>query len=77
MAIAAFNFSVKGKGVPMRQGPDVHTPEQPYCDDLACPCHTDVEYHGLVTRLTDDVDTDAYEYAAHLLEYLIERLFLS
>jgi len=29
-----------------------HTADCPYCDDPACWCHTDVEYHELVMHPT-------------------------
>lgn len=31
-------------------GDGIHTPDQPYCDDIACWCHTDVLYHEAVTE---------------------------
>jgi hypothetical protein len=31
---------------------DVHTPENPYCDELSCWCHSDVSYHEDVTHPT-------------------------
>lgn len=27
---------------------ELHTAEYPYCDDLGCWCHTDVDYHESV-----------------------------
>lgn len=48
---------------------EVHTPENPYCDDLSCPCHTDVDYHDQVTSFSDsdDYDSAAYDYALSTL----------
>jgi hypothetical protein len=43
---------------------EVHTPENPYCDDLNCWCHTDVGYHSTVqypAYLDEDVDL-AYSF---------------
>ena len=31
-------------------GDGIHTVEQPYCWDLSCWCHTDVDYHDVVTH---------------------------
>ena len=36
----------------------VHTPENPYCDDLSCWCHTNVIYHDQVTSISF-IATDA------------------
>jgi hypothetical protein len=30
----------------------VHTPQPPYCNDPACPCHSDPLYRELVVRET-------------------------
>ena len=43
---------------------EVHTADNPYCDDPVCWCHTDVEYHDLVMHPTyQDGDVEqAYEF---------------
>ncbi len=43
---------------------DVHTPENPYCDDPDCWCHTDMDYHEEVTHpdVTDEEITQAYHF---------------
>jgi hypothetical protein len=47
---------------------EVHTPENPYCNDLSCFCHTDLDYHDLVTSYdTNDYDSEAYDYALSTL----------
>ncbi len=36
----------------------VHTPLNPYCDDVSCWCHSTSDYHDVVTQpLTNDGDT--------------------
>jgi hypothetical protein len=37
-----------------------HTSSNPYCGDLSCWCHTDVDYHSTVTGpfASDAIDTD-------------------
>jgi hypothetical protein len=42
----------------------VHTPDNPYCSDLDCWCHTSVEYHDLATELyvTDEDVEQAYSF---------------
>jgi hypothetical protein len=45
-----------------------HTDERPYCGDLACWCHTSVEYHDLVTMpLDSDVDMNLYDFAMDMM----------
>ncbi len=43
---------------------DVHTWDSPYCDELACWCHTAIAYHELVTHssATDDELVQAYAF---------------
>jgi hypothetical protein len=43
----------------------VHTALNPYCGDLSCWCHTDVEYHDHVTTspLKAAVDDDLFAHA--------------
>jgi hypothetical protein len=43
----------------------VHTPENPYCRNLSCWCHTDVEYHDQVTSplLVIEVDETLFAFA--------------
>lgn len=42
----------------------VHTPLNPYCDDLVCWCHNESSYHDVVTQpLSSDGDaTIAYAF---------------
>jgi hypothetical protein len=46
-----------------------HTPENPYCSDFSCWCHTDDSYHATYTddqlQLTPDEQT--YDIALTLL----------
>lgn len=46
------------------QTDNLHTPENPYCTDPACWCHTNVEYHDLATQpyATDDDVVLAYRF---------------
>lgn len=43
---------------------EVHTPGQPYCDDVTCWCHTDASYHEVATHpaATDEEVAQAYEF---------------
>lgn len=43
---------------------DVHTSDNPYCDDLDCWCHSDVEYHEDATHpdVTDEEITTAHRF---------------
>lgn len=43
---------------------DEHTSENPYCGDLDCWCHTDVDYHDEVTHpvATEEEIDLAYAY---------------
>jgi hypothetical protein len=45
--------------------PAVHTPGCPYCKDGECACHTDADYHELVTDpLSDEnVDEEVLQFA--------------
>jgi len=56
-----------GENVSVEMGgsSDVHTLEHPYCDDLGCLCHTDVDYHDHVTgsRFAGVVDADLLDSA--------------
>jgi hypothetical protein len=48
----------------MGEDDGVHTPDNPYCCDLDCWCHTDVGYHSTVqypTYLNEDVEL-AYSF---------------
>src|SRR5579885_1719527 len=42
----------------------VHTPQNPYCSDLNCWCHSESRYHDVVTQpLTGEADTSlAYTF---------------
>jgi hypothetical protein len=44
----------------------VHTAQNPYCGDLSCRCHTDVDYHDQVTSPLSG-ETDAFMYTLALL----------
>lgn len=46
------------------QDDGVHTPENPYCSDLNCWCHTDVEYHDMATQpyTTEEEITEVYQF---------------
>ncbi len=43
---------------------DVHTPENPYCGDLTCWCHTDTAYHHQVIHpeITEEHVQTAYHF---------------
>jgi hypothetical protein len=47
----------------------VHTLANPYCPNLGCACHTDLEYHEVVTgpQLGTDVEDWEYENALALM----------
>jgi hypothetical protein len=42
----------------------VHTPDNPYCDDPSCWCHTDADYHEIVIhpQATDAEIAQAFSY---------------
>lgn len=42
---------------------DEHTPDNPYCSDPTCWCHTDLEYHGAVMAPFDQVTDEQVEQA--------------
>jgi hypothetical protein len=42
---------------------DEHTASSPYCSNLSCWCHTNVEYHSSVTDLSGTVDGADYQAA--------------
>jgi hypothetical protein len=42
---------------------EAHTLEHPYCGNLACWCHTNVEYHEQVTEFAPEVDEEEVEQA--------------
>lgn len=43
---------------------DVHTPENPYCGDPTCWCHTDADYHDEVIHpeITEEQVQTAYHF---------------
>ena len=41
----------------------VHTPAHPYCRNVLCWCHTDVDYHDQVTGSFADVTEEQVEEA--------------
>lgn len=43
---------------------DVHTPDQPYCENLDCWCHSDATYHEQVIHpvVTDEEIEMAYRF---------------
>lgn len=45
-------------------GGSEHTPDNPYCSDITCFCHSSVEYHAQVTTLhsTSDEIAQAYDF---------------
>lgn len=34
---------------------DIHTPENPYCGNLSCWCHTNLDYHHNVTDVSLEI----------------------
>jgi hypothetical protein len=50
-------------------GDNVHTSEHPYCSNLGCWCHTNLEYHSQVTdfQAESDVDDTLFAFALALL----------
>jgi len=38
-----------------------HTPENPYCSDQNCVCHTNATYHRAVTGASVQADVHEYE----------------
>jgi hypothetical protein len=45
-----------------------HTSSNPYCSDMSCWCHTNLDYHADVTEFDEEtVDTDEYETALSFL----------
>ncbi len=42
-------------------GAEVHTAACPYCGDITCWCHTDVEYHEGVTEMGEASDEELAE----------------
>jgi hypothetical protein len=37
---------------------EYHTPQNPYCPNLGCSCHTDLDYHAQVTEFDPDADVE-------------------
>lgn len=46
------------------QDDGVHTPDNPYCADPGCWCHTNVEYHDLATQpyTSEEEMTEIYQF---------------
>jgi hypothetical protein len=62
-AVAPVNIKAQGTA-------EVHTPENPYCGELSCWCHTDVAYHDQVTSslLAVEVDDTLFAFAMATLK---------
>ena len=54
---------------PLEGTAEVHTPGNPYCGNLSCWCHTDLDYHDQVTSasLGDEVDDSLFAFAMSTL----------
>ena len=47
---------------------EVHTPTNPYCENLSCWCHTNVEYHDQVTSFSTSISDEEYAWALTFLQ---------